>query len=85
MAHTVCWQKAHSSQGLVEDWVLEHVSSRDEVHTSVRKLKTYAQRVVEAVLVVGYHDTGSAIDRYILKADDMLLAEVETRVYILQI
>jgi hypothetical protein len=48
-------------------------------------LKTYAQRVVEAVLVVGYHDTGSAIDRYILKADDMLLAEVETRVYILQI
>ena len=85
MAHTIGWQESHSSQRLVEYRILEDIGTSNEVHTSISELKAYAERVIETVLVVRYHYARGAIDRHILETNDMLFAEVETRIDKLQI
>jgi hypothetical protein len=76
MAHTVCRQKTHGAESLVEYRILEYVCTGDEVHSSIGELQADAQRVVETVLVVRNHDCGSSINGHIFKTDDMLLTEV---------
>jgi hypothetical protein len=85
MAHTVCGQKSHGTKSLIEYWIFEYVGAGNEVHSSIGELQADTQRVIETVLVVGNHDSGGAIYGHIFKTNDMLLTEVETRIYILQI
>jgi hypothetical protein len=85
VAHAVCGQETHGAECLVKDRIFEYVGTGDEVHAPICKLQADAQGVVKAVLVVRNHDCGCAIYGNIFQTDDMLLTEVEARVYILQI
>ena len=76
VAHTVSGQETHSAESLVEYRIFEYVGTGDEVHPSVGEFQADTKGVVQAVLVVRYHDYGSTVDGYIFQAHDMLLAEI---------
>jgi hypothetical protein len=85
VAHAVCGQETHCAESLIEYRIFEYIGAGYEVHAPIGELQADAQGVVEAVLVVGNNNCWCAIYGDIFQTNDMLLAEVEARVYILQI
>ena len=85
ITHSVCREKSHGTQSLVENRIIEDICPRKEIHPSVSKLKAYAERVVKTVLMIGNNDGRSAVDRHVLKSDDVLLLEIQAGIHELKI
>ena len=77
ITHSVGRKKAHCTQDLVQERIVEDICPCKEIHSPVCQLETDAEWVIETVLMVGYDYCRSAVHWHILKSKDVLLLEVE--------